>query len=173
MGFHLLRLLYLYDSRVRSYVHARRIHIAWAPSQAGKEPRRDSWNSRGRLEVKAIALRRSRVLFLLQACPRKVGRPREELIIRYEPSGWTSSASDEKWKTKRMRGERDWKGNGLKENEKRRWKRGRRQRVEKKEQKRILTLLDADLFYFVSPNSPDSRCKISTSQTEAHEMLSG
>lgn len=43
-----------------------------------------SWEARSKSNCSTV--RRSRVLFLLQACPRKVGRPLEELIIRYEPS---------------------------------------------------------------------------------------
>jgi len=55
---------------------------------AGKEPQRDSRNSHERLEVKAIASQYEEVVsyFCYRHARGKSDDPREELIIRYQPS---------------------------------------------------------------------------------------
>lgn len=110
-----------------------------------------SWEARSKSNCPTV--RRSRVLFLLQARPRKVGRPQEELIIRYEPSRGervvtkNERESEVKETGKRKRVERKWK-------EKVGGRRGEGKGVGKKEWKRaldivVVALLVADLFYFV------------------------
>lgn len=96
-------------------------------------------------------------------------------------AGWTSRAGGEKWKTKRIGGERDWKGNGLKENggRKREAEEGEKatggeERVEENPRHHCRRpSRRRPILLHVSPNSPDSRCEIPTSQTEAQVMLSG
>ena len=86
---------------------------------AGKEPQRDSRNSHERLEVKAIASQYEEVVsyFCYRHARWKVRRPPRRAYYPLPTiARWTSSAGDEKWKTKRIGGERDWKGNKLKEN---------------------------------------------------------
>lgn len=80
-----------------------------------------SWEARSKSNCPMV--RRSRVLFLLQARPRKVGRPREEFIIRYEPSrgervvpvtkNERRRESEVKETGKRKRAKRKWKKVGM------------------------------------------------------------
>lgn len=64
------------------YISPELPHTGW--QRATERLAEFSWEARSKSNCPTV--RRSRVLFLLQARPRKVGRPREELIIRYEPS---------------------------------------------------------------------------------------
>lgn len=154
MGFHLPRLLHLYRVVAAMYTQDEYIspelaHTGW--QRATERLAEFSWEARSKSNCPTV--RRSRVLFLLQARPRKVGRPREELIIRYEASRGERVVPVTKNERRRESEVKETgKETGLKENGRRRRKRGGR--MEKKEQKRaldvvVVALLDADLFYFV------------------------
>lgn len=134
------------------YISPELAHTGW--QRATERLVEFSWEARSKSNCPTV--RRSRVLFLLQARPRKVGRPREELIIRYEPSRGERVVSvtknerrreSEVKETGKETAERKWKEKAEKRKKERQW-------AEKKEQKRaldnvVVALLDADLFYFV------------------------
>jgi len=128
MGFHLPRLLHLYGIREFAAVYMQGEYISPELARTGWQRATEfSWEARSKSNCPTV--RRSRVLFLLQAHPRKVGRPREELIIRYEPSRgervvpvtknerWRESEVKETGKEagwKKMEGEEGGGGNGRK-----------------------------------------------------------
>lgn len=153
MGFHLLRLLYLHGSREFAAVYMQDEYVSPELPRTGWQRATErlaefSWEARSKSNCSTV--RRSRVLFLLQARPRKVGA-REELIIRYEPSWGERVVSVTKNETRR---ESEVKETGKKKRTERNEKGEEGEEVERKEWKRaldivVVALLDADLFYFV------------------------
>lgn len=152
MGFHLLRLLYLYGSReFAMYMQGEYISPELTGWQRTTERLVEfSWETRSKSNC---STKKSRLISATSTPAESWMTSRRAYYLLRTIARWTNSASDEKWK-KRIGGERRLE----RKRAKRKWKekagkrkKGRRQRVKKKKQKRTLdiALLDADLFYFV------------------------